>query len=113
MIRSIGHVGIRAKDLARLMGFYRDVVGLRQILHIPKVVGIFAVGDVDFFISPGEPRVAAFDFAADDVDGVRAKLAAASVECSEPSDDGVTGHRSFTFTDPEGNRITVLSAHKR
>ena len=112
-ITSVGHVGIHARDLARLVSFYRDVVGLKQILHIPNVVGIFAVGDADFFISHGEARAAAFDFAAADVDGVRAQLVAAKVECTEPRDDSVTGHRSFTFTDREGNRIAVVSAHKR
>lgn len=109
-IVAIGHVGIGAKDLASLATFYRDVVGLRQLVDVPGVVAIYTVGDADLFISPGAPA-AEIDLASDDVDGMRARLVAAGVECGEARDDRRSGHRSFPFTDPDGNRIVVTSAH--
>jgi len=108
-IVAIGHVGISARDAEALAAFYRDVVGLRQILDIP-VVKIFRVGDVDLFISRGETAPIDFDLTTDDVDGMREKLVAQKVTC-EPVHDGPPSHRSFVFVDPEGHRVTVVSAH--
>jgi catechol 2,3-dioxygenase-like lactoylglutathione lyase family enzyme len=65
------------------------------------------------FLSPGEPGDADFDLAADDVDALRTRLVDAGVACDEPRDDKRTGHRSFAFTDPDGNRVRVVSAHPR
>jgi catechol 2,3-dioxygenase-like lactoylglutathione lyase family enzyme len=110
---AVGHVGVRAKDLQKSTAFYREIVGLKQIVDLPDVVSIFEVGDADFFILPGEPGSAGFDFAAPDVDDLRASLVAAGVSCTEPRDDPASGHRSFAFTDPDGNRIGVCSAHAR
>lgn len=108
-IVAIGHVGINARDAEALAAFYRDVVGLRQIFDIP-VVKIFRVGGVDLFISRGDTAPIEFDLAADDVDGIREKLIAENVTC-EPVRDDPPSHRSFVFVDPEGHRVTVVSAH--
>lgn len=112
-IVAIAHVGLTARDLGRLASYYRDTVGLKQTVHVPGVIAIFAVGDVDLAIQAGPPEPVRFDLAADDVDGFRAKLVAAGVACDEPVDDGRSGHRYFCFTDPEGNAVTVMSAHRR
>jgi catechol 2,3-dioxygenase-like lactoylglutathione lyase family enzyme len=110
---AVGHVGLGARDLERLARFYRETVGLTQSVYYAGVVAIFEVGDADVFLSPGEPAEAAFDLAADDVDALRGRLAAGGVPCDEPRDDKRTGHRSFAFTDPDGNRVRVTSAHVR
>jgi len=108
-IVAIGHVGIAARDLDRLSAFYRDVVGLRQIFDLP-VVKIFRVGDVDLFISKGQPEALVFDLATDDIDAMRDRLGAGGVSV-DPIRDEPPSHRSFAFVDPEGNRVTVVSAH--
>jgi catechol 2,3-dioxygenase-like lactoylglutathione lyase family enzyme len=110
---AVGHVGVRARDLHRLTAFYRDVVGLKQIFNRPDVISIFQLGDADFFLLPGEPGAASFDFAATNVDAFRATLVAAGVACSELQDDAASGHRTFNFTDPDGNYLRVCSAHAR
>jgi predicted enzyme related to lactoylglutathione lyase len=110
---AVGHVGLNARDLERLGMFYRETVGLKQSVYVPGAVVIFEVGDVDVFLAPGEPGAAEFDLAVDDVDACRERLASANVVCTEPTNSKVTGHRGFTFTDPDGNTIHVTSAHPR
>ena len=110
---AVGHVGMNARDLDRLAGFYRDVVGLHEGVRVPGVISIFEVGTTDLFIQPGEPAAIEFDLAADDVDALHARLAAAGVQCVAPKDEKRSGHRAFGFTDPEGNEVHVVDAHPR
>jgi catechol 2,3-dioxygenase-like lactoylglutathione lyase family enzyme len=110
---AVGHVGLGARDLARLADFYRDTLGLKQSVYYPDTVAIFEAGDADLFLAPGAVGEAEFDLASDDVDALRTRLLRAGVQCSEPKDDKRTGHRSFAFTDPDGNTVRVTSAHRR
>ena len=112
-IVAIGHVGITARDLEALAAFYRDVVGLRLAVHHKGVVAIFEVGGTDLFLAPGGVAKVEFDLAADDVDAFREQLVDAGVDCGPAKTSRTTGHRSFTFTDPEANEITVTSGHPR
>ena len=112
-IVAVGHVGLGARDVDRLSAFYRDTLGLRLSAAQPGVIAIFEVGDTDVFLLPGEPAAAEFDLAADDVDALHRRLVAAGVECDAPQDDKRSGHRGFSFTDPEGNRVRVLNSHPR
>jgi len=104
---------MNARDLERLAGFYRDTVGLHEGVRIAGVISIFEVGTTDLFIQPGEPAPVEFDLAADDVDALHARLAAAGVLCVAPKDEKRSGHRAFGFTDPEGNEVHVVNAHPR
>lgn len=108
---AVGHVGLGARDLEGLARFYRDTLGLKQSVYYPNVVAIFEVGDVDVFLAPGKP--ADIDFAVDDVDAFRDRLLQAGVACGEARDNKQSGHRGFTFTDPDGNSVSVTNAHKR
>jgi catechol 2,3-dioxygenase-like lactoylglutathione lyase family enzyme len=112
-IVSVGHVGLAARDLDNLASFYRETLGLHQSVSAPGVIAIFEVGDTDVFLLPGEPAEAEFDLAADDVDVLYQRLVAGGVSCEEPRDDTRSGHRGFSFTDPEGNRVRVVDAHAR
>lgn len=112
-IVAVGHVGLGARDVDRLSVFYRDTLGLRQSAAQPGVIAIFEVGDTDVFLLPGEPAAAEFDLAADNVEALHGRLLAAGVQCDAPKDDKRSGHRGFSFTDPEGNRVRVVSAHPR
>jgi len=110
---AVGHVGLNARDLEKLAKFYRETLGLKQSVFVPRTVAIFEVGDVDLFLTPGETGEAEFDLAADDVDALRARLAAAGIECSDTRDEKRSGHRVFSFTDPDGNSVRATSAHPR
>jgi catechol 2,3-dioxygenase-like lactoylglutathione lyase family enzyme len=110
---AVGHVGLNVRDLEGLARFYRETIGLKQTVYVPSTVAIFEVGDVDVFLAPGEPGAADFDLSVDDVDAFRSRLVSAKVVCTEPADSKVTGHRGFTFTDPDGNTVRVTSAHPR
>jgi len=110
---AVGHVGLNARDLEGLAKFYREALGLKQSVYYADTVAIFEVGDVDMFLTPGEPGAADFDLAVDDVDAFRARLVSAGVDCTDAVDSKRTGHRSLTFTDPDGNRVSVMSAHPR
>ena len=109
-VTAIGHVGMRAKSLPRLSAFYRDVLGLKQVEDLP-VVSIFRLGATDFFLSTYEPAPP-FDLVTDDLEGLRDQLIAHAVPCG-PIRDTPPTHRSFAFTDPEGNEVSVLTAHSR
>ena len=65
------------------------------------------------FLAPGATGAADFDLSADDVDAFRARLVAAGIACDEVKDNKQSGHRGFTFTDPDGNTVRVTSAHPR
>jgi catechol 2,3-dioxygenase-like lactoylglutathione lyase family enzyme len=110
-IVAVGHVGLGARDLEKLAQFYKDTLGLKQSVYYAGVVAIFEVGDVDLFLSSGNP--ADVELAADDVDAVRERLVAAGVSCEETRDNKQSGHRAFGFLDPDGNRIRITSAHPR
>lgn len=108
---SVGHVGV-AGDVDTLVAFYRDLVGLPVKIFQSGVVGIFTLGDADFFVLPGKPGPAGFDLAADDVDALRARLVSAGVPCTEARASKESGHRSFELTDPAGNTLSVVNAHR-
>jgi catechol 2,3-dioxygenase-like lactoylglutathione lyase family enzyme len=108
---AVGHVGLGARDLEGLARFYRETIGLKQSVYYAGAVAIFEVGDVDLFLAPGKTGEAEFDLACDDVDALRARLAAAGVTCSETKDEKRSGHSVFSFTDPDGNTVRVTSAH--
>lgn len=110
---AVGHVGIAARDLESLARFYRETLGLKQSVYHANVVAIFEVGTTDVFLVPGASSDVGFDLAADDIDALRDRLVTAGVACPAPTVDKVSGHRSFTFSDPEGHRIVVVSAHPR
>jgi uncharacterized glyoxalase superfamily protein PhnB len=109
-LTSVGHVGVHG-DVDALVAFYRDTLGLAVKVFRSGVVGIFALGDADFFVLPGKPGPAGFDLAADDVDALCARLVAAGVPCTDVRDSKETGHRSFELTDPAGNRVSVVNVH--
>jgi catechol 2,3-dioxygenase-like lactoylglutathione lyase family enzyme len=110
-IVAIGHVGIRVPDVAAAVGFYRGVLGLKHVVK-SAYFNAFEVGDAHFCIMPGKPRKQVhFDFTADDVDALRARLTKERVVCTKAQDDRMSGHRCFTLVDPWGHNITVYSAH--
>ena len=118
-IKSLGHVVIRAANLARSEAFYRDVLGLPVCTHYDKdglKVAFFTLGDHhDFAImeSPGRG-----DAATSGLDHVAFKIGSSLEELrlakqyldasgvpSKPIDHEVT--QSLYINDPDGNGIEL------
>ena len=128
-IVDIGHAIIHTRDMARSVAFYRDILGLRQILA-GDTFNEFRVGTVDLCIMyhPVAPREhmtgserpcpayeshgphVNFDFTTDDIEACRARLIAAGVACG-PIVELEGAHPYFTFADPDGTVLTVWTQH--
>jgi catechol 2,3-dioxygenase-like lactoylglutathione lyase family enzyme len=141
--RGINHIALVSRDMARTVAFYRDLLGMPLVktLELPDGKGqhffFDAGGDtaIAFFWFPDAPAAQpgvvqaprgggpsahgsmnhlALDVAAEDLEGYRARLAAAGVEVTEvvahrdPSPvvgDDPTFIRSIYFHDPDGIRL--------
>ena len=122
-IKSLGHVVVRVKNLARAERFYADVLGLPVCAHFNEQgmnMAFFSLGNHhDFAIaevsgagSATNPETAigldhvAFNIGTtlDELREAKAKLEAAGVK-PDPIDHEVT--QSLYFTDPDGNGIEL------
>jgi methylmalonyl-CoA/ethylmalonyl-CoA epimerase len=59
MLQTIGQISINAKDLARAVGFYRDVLGLTFLFEAPPQLAFFDCGGVRLML--GRAEKAEFD----------------------------------------------------
>ena len=119
-VTGLGHVGIYVRDLERMVGFYRDVLGMEVTKQNWRAGVVFLSADphaVDHEIAlmrgrpdPKDPhlinqismRVASLD----DLRTLRRRLVAEGYEI-----EGVVNHASAIgcyFFDPEGNRTEVF-----
>lgn len=116
-IQRIHQVSIRAKDTARAVTFYRDVLGLTLLFEAPPHLAFFDCGGVRLMLSPAEPE---FDhqgsviyFAVDDIKGAHAALAAAGATFrTEPHLVAKLPDREVwlaDFFDSEGNVLALMS----
>jgi lactoylglutathione lyase len=53
MIKRLGHLAIRARDIEKTAAFYRDVVGLQEAFRMQDPSGT-ALGSVHLFFAPGQ-----------------------------------------------------------
>ncbi|HWA28934.1 MAG TPA: VOC family protein [Lacunisphaera sp.] len=113
-IRATDFIAVPVRDLAVAARFYRDVLGLHQVMFAPEYQWAeFDAGNVTIGLHgdeqpapPGGIRVA---FAVDDVSAAAAELAALGVKLGGPPQDwGVC--QSLEVVDPDGN---VLLLHHR
>jgi catechol 2,3-dioxygenase-like lactoylglutathione lyase family enzyme len=117
MIRSLDHVNIRTADVARLVRFYEDVVGLRvgerpplgfpgawvyagerAVIHLVEVAHTPA--------PEGALRLEHFAFAAEGLADFLARLERSSVPYKRSRQAG-TGNVIINLNDPDGNRLHV------
>ena len=130
------HVGVTVSDLDRLVGFYRDVLGLDLVAEftvtgaafaegvgVPDATGHFAHLDgggarIELVAyepegpsrptgDVNEPGAAHLGFAVDDVDGFYAELPPEVETVSAPRTTE-SGTRILFLRDPEGNLVEVL-----
>jgi len=112
---AIGHVTLRVIDVPRAATFYAEL-GLRLILQRPSLAILELRGGTHLMLFQAKrvPRVGpvrSFDFMVDEVEPLRARLAQAGVETTEPSEDEVSGHRWFQARDPDGHLLNIYSDH--
>lgn len=112
---AIGHVSLRVSDVARAAAFY-EALGLRPVMKSPGLAICELRGGTHLmlFRARGTPRkgpVRSFDFMVDDVEALRAQLAAAGLAPADLRDDARAGHRYFEVSDPDGHVLTVFSSH--
>jgi methylmalonyl-CoA/ethylmalonyl-CoA epimerase len=118
-VTRLHQVALRADDLDRAVGFYRDVVGLRLVARFdPPGLAFFDLRDVRLLLEAGAPASLLY-LEVDDIDAERSRLAAAGVTLvDEPhlifhdaegtfGPAGVGEWMTF-FRDSEGNLVGLV-----
>ena len=116
-LQRIHQISIRAKDTARAVAFYRDILGLKLLFEAPPQLAFFDCGGVRLMLSPPEPE---FDhqgsviyFAVDDIKAAHTALAAAGVQFrTDPHLIAKLPDREVwlaDFPDSEGNVLALMS----
>ncbi len=120
----LGHVAIRAKNIDASLEFYKDKLGLEEMLRLYRdngdlwLIYLRLTDDQYIEIFPfgvGEeapPREATglnhVCIAVDDVDSVVAQLAEKGVPLISPLKEGADGNRQAWIADPDGNRFELM-----
>lgn len=116
-ITQIGQIAINVHDLDKAIAFYRDVLGLQFLFHVPGLA-FFQCGEVRLMLSnPGKPE---FDHPAStlyykvpDINAAYAKLKAQAVRLiDEPHLIAkMPDHDLWMFFcyDPDGNTVGLMS----
>lgn len=112
---AIGHVTLRVADVARAAAFYAEL-GLRPLMQQPSMAILELCGGTHLLLfkakrAPKAGSVHSFDFMVADIEALRARLADAGVETTDPADDQVSGHRWFQARDPDGHLLRIYSDH--
>ena len=115
MIKGLRGATIWSEDLANLLPFYRDVLGLRVGIQIPGFAVLGEPGSPALALGThsevhgrnGDPARHMVALSTDDVKGEWERLKAAGVEFVEsPTDYGQV--RIATLKDPEGNLLQLV-----
>lgn len=113
----IHQISIRARDIERAVGFYRDTLGLTLLFQAPPSLAFFECGGVRLMLSPPEPE---FDhqgsviyFATDDINAAHGALVSAGVTFrTGPHMIAKLPDREVwlaDFEDSEGNVLALMS----
>ncbi len=105
--------GIGVGDMARAIGFYRDVLGFEVVFQNGDPV-IFTIlerdqAELHLLLAP-DYRGPDFNVAhlyVDNVDALHARCQAAGAPILKPVADKDYGMRAFVVADPDGNRIDI------
>lgn len=107
-------VALQVDDIGRAESFYTEVIGLTRAQVRPEAV-IFATEPIFFAVRTplaplpepsGRAQGVSLWFYTEDAPALHTRLAEAGVPIVQPLADGPFG-QTFTFTDPDGYRITV------
>ena len=130
-VMHIAEIGLRVKDLARMVAFYQNTLGLEIVRTYPKHVFLKA-GELDSPLGHGgHPQLLvlfdrstrleidlttldhlAFEILLDEYEIERTRLQGLGLELAEKRWSGEYAWlcaRSLFFNDPEGNRIELIA----
>ena len=123
MIKGIGHVAFRVRDLEQAKAFYCDGLGLRHAFDLERdgktwivfvYVGnrqyleLFPEPDVTPLDQGTKPSYAHLQLTVDDMDATLAELERRGVRPANPPRTGADGNVQAWLTDPDGNRIELM-----
>ena len=115
-LHSIGQIAINAKDIARAVRFYRDVLGIPFLFEAPPSLAFFRCGDVSLMLGGAESPE--FDhpssvlyFNSNDIAASHTALRERGVKFrDEPHRIHTAGNRELWMTffdDSEGNILAI------
>ncbi len=112
-LTGIHHVSILVSDMERAVAWYRDVLGLPEVVrpsNFVTPVRWFELGEQQVHLIPNDqPDVISprhFAVHVDDCDAARETLRARGVEIRETVP--IAGAKRFFIADPDGNNIEVV-----
>lgn len=115
-LSSLGQISMRAKDLARAVEFYRDVLGIPFLFEVPKMA-FFELEDVRLMLAspegPHDHPGSILYFSVGDIDATYAELRERGVAFdTEPTliaDMGTHELWMAFFKDSEGNQLALMA----
>ena len=104
-------------DLDRLLAFYTELLGARELMRFPEDGPVFyvglALGDSELGLSSdasvvaGEPGRMLLSIEVDDVDALLPKVAALGGTATSGANDMPWGQRVAHIKDPDGNVVNL------
>jgi uncharacterized glyoxalase superfamily protein PhnB len=104
-------------DIDRLLAFYTELLGARELMRFPDDGPVFyvglAVGDSELGVSSnasvgaGDPGRVLLSIEVADVDALLPKVAALGGTATSDSNDMPWGQRVAHITDPDGNAVNL------
>jgi len=105
VIRKVNHITFPVSDLGSAIAFYEGVLGLKMTGKWSNYA-IFDVGGVEFGLEPGGKQ--SIFLLVDDLEREYQNMVEMNVHFLTPPEDQPWGGRAATFTDPDGNRFTLV-----
>lgn len=110
-------------DLARLQGFYADLLGAEQSLRVPEEGPVFFVGlrigngelgiVADSGVDTGAPTRVLISFSVTDVDHLLERVEPLGGTVQGPANDMPWGQRVAHIKDPDGNAVNLTQPVSR
>lgn len=117
-LTGIHHVSILVSEMERSAAWYRDALGLREVMrpsNFVTPVRWFELGDEQIHLIPNEePDVVSprhFAIHVDDCEAARETLRGRGVEVKETVP--IAGAKRFFIADPDGNNIEIIQWLRR
>jgi len=121
-IRGVAHIGVRTDDLAAARKFYGDILGYQEPFTYDRpaseggglLLTYFKVNDHQYIEvfpelkDPKQDRLSHISFETDNVEQLRAYLAAKGVKVPEKLEPMGDGNQGFEVLDPDGHTVEFI-----